>query len=180
MPLHSFCSVYAVHIYSTCSASRQNTNSFSPPYPCRLLVFAVREGVALCIICDSGPSLVDIGMTIDNYWSGVFDTLEGLTLSRDMAIRQRKSLINIPRIFYPTRIKLPRIFYPTRIKLPRIFYPTRIKLPRIFYPTRIKLPRIFYPTRIKLPRIFYPTRIKLPRIFYPTRIKLARMVILYI
>ena len=52
----------------------------------RLLVFAVREGVALCIICDSGPSLVDIGMTIDSYWSGVFDTLEGLSLSRDMAI----------------------------------------------------------------------------------------------
>ena len=46
----------------------------------RLLVFAVKEGVELCILCDSGPSLVDIEMTIENYWSGVSDALKGSVL----------------------------------------------------------------------------------------------------
>ena len=58
--------------------AEKTTNNFFLFSRCtRLLVFAVREGVELCILCDSGPSLVDIEMTIENYWSGVFDALEG-------------------------------------------------------------------------------------------------------
>ncbi|CAI8033258.1 Protein fuzzy homolog [Geodia barretti] len=49
--------------------------------PHRLLVFAVKEGVELCILCDSGPSLVDIEMTIENYWSGVSDSLKACVRS---------------------------------------------------------------------------------------------------
>ena len=44
---------------------------------CRLLVFRVLEGVELCILCDSAPSLVAMETTIESYWSGVFDSLRG-------------------------------------------------------------------------------------------------------
>ena len=40
-------------------------------------MFALLEGVELCILCDSAPSVVDMEMAKESYWSGVSDILQG-------------------------------------------------------------------------------------------------------
>ena len=49
-------------------------------------MFTLLEGVELCVLCDSAPSLVDVKMSVDSYWDGVLDALKGVWVVRDVVV----------------------------------------------------------------------------------------------